>query len=192
LVHWLPFLGRLPDCSKADLLEAAYEVGAATFFSTMPLWFLPFIGRFLFTSPPSLTEALATGGLFIYCAALAGPLVYIITKKYGSFYTEDQSGKRFNLSISFPYGGAFLCTLVVICVVSGFAFTILSNPSLTQSPISAVINQSGSISLSWFAFWICTVLLYCVTAYRNMLENVSKRQGAQEGAFYDQWMDEKK
>jgi hypothetical protein len=180
------------DCSASDLMNALYEVSSATFFATMPLWFLPTIGRFFFAGPTSLSDALKTGELFIYSAALSGPLVYIITKRYGEFSPwKKPGGPSFPLTISFPYGGLFVTFSAVMCIVSGFAFAILQNPVFETEADLARFNPSGIISLSTWCFWLSTAVLYCVTAYKNMLEQAGRAAAGEEDKFVDAWLEQK-
>lgn len=140
-----------------------------------------------------LSDGVKTGELFIYSAALAGPLVYIITKKYGSFSTDfgRSGGPVLPITISFPYGGLFVGISVFMCIISGFTFTILKNPAFSTPDDLARINFDGIITLSWILFILSSIILYCVTAYKNMLENVSRSQPAQEREFLADWLGHK-
>ena len=190
--QWVPLIGRLPDCSAADLWQAALEVIASTFFATMPLWFLPLLGRYLFKENPSLHDAAKSGELFIYAAALSGPLVYIITKKYGSLTPVGRAdGSHFPVTISFPYGGLFVIIAAILCIISGFAFTILRNPAFATVEDVGRLNTDGIATLSWAAFWVSTGILFCVSAYRNLLENVARAQPTQEEEFVADWLGNK-
>lgn len=190
----IPLLGSLPDCSRENLRDAFYEVSAATIFATMPLWFLPIIGKYLFTNPISIDEGIKTGELFIYSAALSGPLVYVIMKRYGDFTTDINKWSRKNLplTIQFPYGGWFVGISLIMCILSGFAFSFLKNPIFTRPEDITRINFAGIIELSWISFFVSTLVLFCVTAYKNMLENIAREsQPRQEDEFYNRWMGEK-
>ena len=126
-IRWLPVVGRLVDCSYENLRLAFYEVFATILFATTPIWLLPTVTPLFLNVPLSLQQTISTGELFIYSAALAGPLAYIITKRYGSleFPTE---GRSISLTISFPYGGAFVIFCIVMCMISCVAFTVLRLP----------------------------------------------------------------
>jgi hypothetical protein len=144
----------------------------------------------LFTTTASINDAVKTGELFIYAAALSGPLVYVITKRYGTFSMDYGVRKlhKYPLSISFPYGGLFVGIALIMCIISGFTFTVLKNPSFSTPEDLKRINFDGIIALSWLSFVVSTIILFCVTAYRNMLDNMSKgSQRKQEEDFFDEW-----
>ena len=170
------------------------EFLTTTFFATMPLWFLPTIGRLMFNQEVPFEEAVKSGELFVYSAALAGPLIYTITKRYGNFSTNfgRSEGRMFSLSISFPYGIISLAIAGIACVLSGFAFTFLKNPAFTNPHDLSRLNFRGIVILSWVIFLALNLVLFCVTAYRNMLDDVSRSNVGQEDEFLQRWIENKK
>jgi hypothetical protein len=191
IVGWFrfaPFVGRLPECSGSDLKEAGTEVLVATVFSTMPLWLLPVLSAVLFVHPVSGYEAIRSGELFLFSAALVGPLVYIISKNYGE--RHDNGSVRVPLlhySIRFPYGQGFIYACVAICLISSFAFIVLRNPLFSDTNLSRVINYDGVIGLSWATFVSATIIFYCATAYRNGIDNIVRVMPSQEEDFVREW-----
>lgn len=183
----VPFVGRLTECSSADIREAATEVVVATAFSTMPLWLLPFLSAILFVNPVTPYEAVRTGELFLFSTALVGPLVYIISKNYGEKSQNDQSSGFLRYSIKFPYGQGFVFFCVATCLVSSFAFIVLRNPLFKESEISKIVNYAGVVTLSWVCFILATIIFFCATAYRNSLDNIARVMPEQERDFIRQW-----
>jgi ABC-type antimicrobial peptide transport system permease subunit len=184
-VHYIPFIGRLPDCSGKDLVQAAIEVGIATLFSTMPLWFLRVVGPMFLKSTPA-SDAMQTGELFLFSTTLVGPLVYIITKNYGEI---DHTGQHSLLSyrISFPYGFLFVLFSVLMCLTSSVAFTILRNPLFDKSQLDSIINYDSVINVSWWIFWLSILIFFCATAYRNSIEHIGETMRGSERDFAREW-----
>src|SRR5687768_7451751 len=85
--YLIPFSREFHKCSRSDFRQAWVELCITTFFSTMPLWIMPVLGPIIFQTDISFVEHLLStirgGELFVYCAALLGPLIYIITRRYG-------------------------------------------------------------------------------------------------------------
>lgn len=86
-LYLVPFTYEFHKCSFDDFREAWIELLVMTFFSTMPLWIMAILGPVIFQTDISFTDQLLStisgGELFVYCAALIGPLIYIITRRYG-------------------------------------------------------------------------------------------------------------
>jgi hypothetical protein len=91
----IPFSRDFQKCTGRDFREAWIELCVTTFFSTMPLWIMPLLGPIIFKTDVSFADhALSTikgGELFVYCAALLGPLIYIITRRYGESSIQTAS-----------------------------------------------------------------------------------------------------
>lgn len=191
-LRFVPFLGRLNECSGSDLKEAGTEVVVATIFSTMPLWLLPVLSAILFVHPVTGYEAIRTGELFLFSTALVGPLAYIISKNYGERHGDNAAKvPLLNYSIRFPYGPGFILACVAISLISSIAFIVLRNPFFSETDLSKVINYNGVIELSWGTFISATMLFFCATAYRNGLDNVVRVMPTQEQEFVKEWEERK-
>ena len=188
----LPVFGRLIDCSTEQLSSALQEVVLTILFATIPVWFIPMISWFIFTDPPNYFSFIKTGELFIYSAAFAGPLVYIISKRYGKFSLDKSRTHRFPLTISFPYGGLFIFFATGICLICGFSFALLKTTKIESTFNSIGLNEHGIVYFSTLCFGLTVMVLYCVTAYRNMLEDVGRTIPDQEGAFVAEWLSRKR
>lgn len=189
----IPLLGRLNEVPRAGLQQALYETLTTILFATMPFWILPVLGSFMFTPKPTFGEAFKNGEGLVYAAVLLGPLFYVLTKRYGRWALRraDRARNANALSMSFPYGTAFVAITALTCVISGFAFALLRR-GLTSSDI----NRSGIETLSWILVIGATAIFFLITAYRNMLddlaanraESVIEEQPRGEDAFLGKWL----
>jgi hypothetical protein len=184
----IPFSREFRKCSLTDFREAGSETAITTFFSTMPLWIMPILGPVIFQSEIDFTDHLKStiqgGELFVYCAALLGPLVYIITRKYGEIRKSDGT---FNLAISFPHGLAFILFSVLICIIAGFAFSLMKNPALITQSTAFKLNHSG---IFWLSIALYLLSLYCffsASVYRNAMSGFVKSGHADEDSFAEAW-----
>lgn len=189
IFKYIPFVGRLPDCSGKDLWEAFLEVGIATAFSTMPIWLMQLIGPMFFRIDIP-EKSIQTGELYLFSAALVGPLIYIITKNYGE-RDEGSRNKFLMYKISFPYGSGFVFYSVAICVLSSIAFTVLRNPVFGEAELSKIINYPGVVYFSWWTFWISIIVFFCATAYKNSIENIGDALRGNERQFANEWNSQK-
>lgn len=177
LFRLLPFCGQYHLCNRKDFSEAAVELLITTIFSSMPLWILPLIGPLILKTNVSYREhlfALVGGGeLLVYCAALAGPLIYIITRRYGEgLGLGGSSGtsriaNKFGLAIAFPHGTAFVFFSAMICIVAGITFSLMKNPGISNDVTK--LNLDG---IFWTSIALYLFSLYCffwASAYRNAM-----------------------
>jgi hypothetical protein len=187
---WRTFLlvtlsSEFHKCSPRDLKEATTELLVTTVFSTMPLWIMPLLGPLIFTTKVSFVEHLVGtingGELFVYCAALVGPLVYIITRRYGEISRDNN---RFSFTIAFPNGIGFVLASAVICIFAGFAFSLMRNPIFDlHAPDAVSFNTRG---IFWTSIVLYLISLYCVfsaSAYRNALSEFVRDGSNDEAAF---------
>lgn len=200
-LRWLaarvPLVGRLNEVGGDGLKQAAYETLTTLLFATMPFWILPTLGHFLFQPPPSFNEAFQRGEGLVFAAGLLGPLVYIITKRYGRFNLRFLSANvpSSPLSMSFPYGGLFVTITALTCAIAGFAFALLNRPNVAADGI----NHEGLISLSWIIMVGASAIFFLVTAYRNLLDEIEREkaervvdeQPRQERNFVAAWLEAK-
>jgi hypothetical protein len=190
----IPLFGRLAEVGMEGLKQAAFETLTTLLFATMPFWMLPALGRFLFPQPPKFDEALQKGEGLVFAAVLLGPLVYVITKRYGRFnlrFLASNAPAR-PLSMSFPYGGVFVTITALTCAIAGFAFAMTN-----RRPASAGgLNQDGLLNLSWLLMIGAAAIFFLVTAYRNLLDDLERNnadrvveeQPRQERDFLASWL----
>jgi hypothetical protein len=194
-----PLVGRLWEVPPEALKEARKEVLSSTFYSTMPFWF-PVVGMLVFTGAPGIWDLMVDGGLLIYAAAILGPLGYIVTKRHGHFKVPseiDDNEENASLSYRFPAMQETFYFASVVCILSGVVLTArrFAPPGSPQN----LINDAGVAALSVVVALAATFLLFCVTAYRNMIEAIERRHSdlissslkdATDTAF-SEWLDRK-
>jgi hypothetical protein len=197
LCRRIPFVGRLGEVSRESCKQAFFETITTTLFATMPFWVLPTLGYFIFQPRPSFNDTLRHGEGLIYASVLLGPLVYVITRRYGRFnlvFTEKKTLAS-TLSMSFPYGGSFVIVTALTCAIAGFSFAELQRTSSTDPGL----NQHGVAFLSWILMFGATGIFFLVAAYGNMLDDIEKNktemvveeQPRQEDAFLSGWLGSK-
>lgn len=189
-----PLVGRLSEVGTHGLKQAAFETVTTLLFATMPFWVLPALGHFLFTPKPKMDEAFQKGEGLVFAAVLLGPLVYVITKRYGRFNLRFPSSEAplSPLSMSFPYGGLFVTITALTCAIAGFAFALLNRPTNGTDGL----DRSGLIHLSWFLMLGASAIFFLVTAYRNLLDEIERdkadkvveEQPRQERDFLNSWL----
>lgn len=81
----LPIYGALWDVRPDSRKDAAKELSAATVFSLFPIWLYPAI-LLLFNKPfwETARSCVESGELYLYSAALLGPLIYSVSKPYAA------------------------------------------------------------------------------------------------------------
>ncbi|WP_316159085.1 MULTISPECIES: hypothetical protein [unclassified Bradyrhizobium] len=188
LLYLIPFSRDFPKCSRGDLREAWAELCITTIFTTMPLWIMPLLGPIIFQTDVSffghVEKTIDEGELFIYSAALLGPLIFIITRKYG----EIGSGpNKFSLVIAFPHGLAFVLFSAVICVFAGFAFSLMKNPVLSSHESGIKFNLSGVFWASVFTYLFSLYCFFAASAYRNAMTDFVKSARLDEDTFATEW-----
>ncbi|MFO1097396.1 MAG: hypothetical protein U1E81_03740 [Xanthobacteraceae bacterium] len=185
IVH---FIREYNKCSRADFKEAAMELLITTFFSTMPLWIAPLIGPMMFNTEFSYLDHLFStikgGELYVYCAALIGPLVYIITRKYGEI---SRVNSRFTIVVAFPHGASFIIFSALICIFSGFSFSLLRNPALSLSIPSTNFNLTGIFWSSIILYLFSLFCFFSASAYRNAMAGFVRDSRTEEDQFAVAW-----
>lgn len=186
--YLLPFSREFHKCSTDDFKEAWIELLVMTFFSTMPLWIMAIIGPIIFTTTISFSDQLLStingGELFVYCAALIGPLIYIITRRYGETAHDEE---RFSVVIAFPHGLTFVLFSALICVLAGIIFSLMKNPILASQEEAIKFNQSGIFWSSIAVYIFSLYCFFCASAYRNAMSGFMDAASTDEDKFADAW-----
>lgn len=192
----LPLVGRLKEVPAEALREAWAEIWTTTVFAAMPFWF-PLVGLIILTNPPDLLEGIRNGELLIYAATLVGPLAYIITKRYGKFVAKGMEAGEPDVPLTYPFPNGRLAVTIamVICIISGIVITLQKLQASEALKGIKLINGAGLAISSIILFIVSTILLFCVSAYRNFMEllsqdhshRISRAQQEDEKALADQW-----
>lgn len=201
----VPFCGKFHLCSRNDFKEAGIELLITTVVSSMPLWLLPLLGPVILNTNVGFTEQLfetITGGeLLVFCAALAGPLIYVISRRYGETRSQDSGASgtsklanKIGFAIAFPHGTEFIFFSAMICVVSGVAFSLMKHPSIHD------VKQLNLNGIFWVSIGMYVFSLYCffwASAYRNAIapflagdavgQDAVSQGGIEEDAFALEW-----
>lgn len=131
-----------------------------------------------------LLSTITGGELFVYCAALIGPLIYIITRRYGE---ASRGQDRFSVVIAFPHGLAFVLFSALICVFAGIIFSLMKNPVLASHEQVIRFNLSG---IFWSSLGLYIFSLYCffsASAYRNAMAGFMSDVHTEEDTFALAW-----
>jgi hypothetical protein len=131
-------------------------------------------------------------GIIHIFVRFAGPLIYVITKRYGTFSLTRSPRHRFPLTISFPYGGLFVSFATGLCLICGFSFAILRAKGSDDSTGALTVNENGIVYFSTVCFLLTSIMLFCVIAYRNLLDEAGRSMPAQEEDFVSEWLMTKK
>lgn len=193
----IPLVGRLGEVSTESCRQALSETITTTLFATVPFWLLPVLGYFIFRPRPLFTDTLRHGEGLIYASVLLGPLVYVITRRYGRFNLVFSEKKTVAspLTMSFPYGGTFVIVTAFTCLIAGVSFALLQR----TGPIDPGLYQQGVGLLSCILIFGATLIFFLVAAYSNMLDDLEKNttemvveeQPRQEDEFVSGWLGSK-
>ena len=189
VLYFIPFAHDFHKCSYKDFREAGAEALITTFFSTMPLWIMPVLGPIIFSTEASFVDHLLGtirgGELFVYCAALVGPLIYIITRRYGEI---SQNRNQFSFTIQFPHGVAFVLFSALICIFAGFAFSLMKNPVFVPTTETSLkFNPHGIFWASTFIYGLSLYCIFAASAYRNAMTGFVRDNRTDEEVFSKQW-----
>ena len=191
LLTQIPIYGLLLNSSSGSLRAALNDLFITTLFSLLPLWFYPIIARLGFGTPFwSTVKSFVNGGeLFIYSAALVGPLIYSITKKYGD-NAEDNAETGVGVfpkiwSIQFPYGTLFVLISILVCCFAAIFFGIMRVNSSANLPIQPDEDMLFVVSGVFYIFTLSC--FFCVSVYRLNLENTPRAFGRDTRNLMDQW-----
>jgi hypothetical protein len=189
-------LKRLQEVPDDALREARAEIVTTTIFAAMPFWF-PIVGYIILVQPPALLDSVRNGELLIYAATLVGPLAYIITKRYGRYVAPkaEPGEPETPLSYPFPEGRTSVTFAMVICIISGVVITLQKIQTLPELKNIQLINTTGLAISSVILLVVATILLFCVSAYRNFIEmlaqdhsdKINRSQQHQEDAMAAEW-----
>lgn len=196
VVGRLPLVNRLKEVPPEALREAGAEIGITTLFAAMPFWF-PVVGRIFLQDPPDIFEGFTNGELLIYAATLVGPLAYIVTKRYGKYVAPSDTEEQEDVPLSYPFpNGRLSVTLaMVICIISGVVITLTRIQGTDALKGIKLLDPTGLAISSVVLFLVSTLLLFCVSAYRNFMEllaqshstKISRAQSDEEEAMAEAW-----
>lgn len=173
------------------LWEACVETTYTIVAATLPIWFIPIISIFIFNTEVGPLEHIflyvSSGELFLYSAALIGPMLYMITANYGSLEKNSDLPLIRKWVVEFPKGKTLIGVISLTILVCGFAFPLLKLSDI--GIIEANLNMSGIMNASIFVFLFTIFCFVVVAYYRISLMNPVEINRSQEDAFALEWRD---
>jgi uncharacterized membrane protein len=185
MAHSYPLIKDFKNCSRDDFVEAAKELFVLIVFAGMPVW-LGLIFSVLSKADKATTifflEFLASGESLLISAALVGPLIYVITRKYGDLPEA--------FTIRFPQGWLFVVLIAIICVIAAatFGFDRVFRQAATDHGRSSVFDESSIRMFSLCTLFISVAIVYLVSVLRNYLDRGAPAiMRSDTQSFLDQW-----
>lgn len=195
LVSHVPIYGQLLNSSRKAMISAAKELFVATIFSLFPIWFYPLILWIIADRPlwDTLRSFAAGGELYLYSAALLGPWLYAMHKRYGGSEAEDNldestsetHGFPRSWSIQFPYGTSFSVVAVLIACTTAFLFGLLRTS--TPPALAFEADEGTTLWVSGTIYFISLSCMFCILVYRLNLESVRERFGQDTEELRKEW-----
>lgn len=152
LVRRVPIVGHAFQCSPREHWRTLGEVVTGLFWSMLPIWigtFTAFVKGTVFDWQhvhKAFSGTVVGGELFIYAAALLGPIFWII------HHNPPGAGE-------FPSSAAHAFLVYVITVFAALSFEMQRSGQISE-PL--VLH-----SLAVWSFWAAIVLIYLATLYHN-------------------------
>lgn len=167
MAHSYPLIKDFRNCTRADFAEAAKELAVLIVFAGMPVW-LGFVISALSKGEKSVSmfvlDFLASGEAFLISAALVGPLIYVITRKFGDLPEA--------LTIRFPQGWLFVVVIVVICIIAAalFGFDRVFKQKSAEGSLSSMFDEHAMQIFSFFVLFLSISVVYLIGVLRNYLD----------------------
>ena len=191
MISKVPIYGPLTTSSGAAVRASTVELATTTIFSVFPLWFYPIVTKLVYNDPllKNMLAFVSSGEFFLYSAAIVGPLIFLITKRYGEFEPADDRTEGFprKLTIQFPSGYSFIISSILICIFSAFLYGLIR----TDDSVSGTsLSDPDTRNLFWASVGIYVFslsCLFCANVYRINLENTPNRFGKDTRRLLDDW-----
>lgn len=192
-VENLPIFRELFLARTESRKGAAKELSAATFLSLLPIWLYPLLMSFTDQSVgEAVWSCVERGELYLYSAALMGPLIYSVSKRYDANGDEvagasesERGGFPKTLSLQFPYRGLFSFIAIMVCILAASVFALLR--ASADGLFAPDLNEETVIGWSVFMYVLTLACMFCVLVYRLDLEQTSNRFGDDEEELSAQW-----
>lgn len=184
----IPVVRDLAQCRREDHVEALKEVFATMLLALLPVW----LGAAVLFLIPKVSvahyvgEFMSSGEALLVSAALVGPSIYIITKKYGELPNR--------LTLHFPQGWFLVLLSFVLCIVITAVFAlqriysqVVVNHTPNAGPAS-LFDAPSMQGLSGVMLFIGIGCLYVVTVFRNFVEGgASSEMRSDTAEFLRRW-----
>jgi hypothetical protein len=167
MAHSYPLVRDFRNCTRDDFTEAAKELLVLIVFAGMPIWLglmISAVSKGDKTVSSFLHEFFASGDALLISAALVGPLIYVITRKYGDLPES--------LTIRFPQGWLFVVIITIICIIAAalFGFDRVFKPDPGGGGRSSVFDEKSMRAFSFGVLFLSISIVYLVGVLRNYLE----------------------
>jgi hypothetical protein len=106
---------------------------------------------------------MTSGEMLLISCAIIGPLLYVISKRYGNL--EDP------LTLRFPYSLAFSLVIITIWFISGGVFTAKKLGSIYVD-LADILDNGAMWNLSAAITLAAILTLYCATVFRNYMDRI--------------------
>jgi hypothetical protein len=158
-------LGRIGECSTEDFRQAAFEVLIICFSAFIPLW--AGLGVFSLIRRPGAVSTYAmsfmtSGEMLLIACAIIGPLVYILTRKYGNL--------RDPLTLRFPYSMGFSIIILIIWFAAGGVFVVNKLGELYN--VANIFDETAMWNLSTWISIASVAILFIATVLRNYMDRM--------------------
>lgn len=186
LFRKLPLVGELLSADRRHVGSATKEFLWTTAAATLPLWLYPFASTFIFSSGPSFQTgvlgSVAKGDLYLYSAAIVGPLMFALTTNYAEWNSANTTAPRIGrLTFLFPYGTWFLVISLIIAVLSALAFGVIRYRE--EGQIIADLNADALVYVSVIMYLCANVCWFLVSVYKNALVDTAASTTSDERNF---------
>ena len=191
----LPIYGALGSVRSDSRKAAATELAVAALFSLLPIWLYPLL--MLFTDQPfweTVRSCVERGELYLYSAALLGPLIYSVSKRYGTNADDvadssasERRGFPIVVSLRFPYEGLFSVIAILVCCFAAAVFALVR--ASKDGLFVPNLNEGSVLGASVVLYLFTLSCMFCVSVYRLALEEIPHRfeDGTEE--LTKQWRD---
>jgi hypothetical protein len=182
MINGVPFFRDLKRCRSKDHVEAAKEVVSTFVLAIIPVW----LGAFLMMLIPKASalhyvqEFLTSGEALLVSAALIGPSIYVITKKYGELPKS--------LTIHFPQGWFLIIVLLVICMMASAVFGVQRGYNQIMPAQPDLFDPKLMQELSVTVLFGTLATFYFVTVFKNFAEDgASSEMHSETESFLEEW-----
>jgi hypothetical protein len=179
----VPLLRDLQRCRRQDYAEAAKEVIGTVLLGILPVW----LGAGLIMLIPRASvlhyigEFFSSGEALLVSAALIGPSIYIITKKYGELPKS--------LTLHFPQGWFLIVLWLSICMIITAIFGLQRIPPQVWPDLKEPLFDVPLMQRLSIAILVVTIAsLYVVTVFKNFAEEgASAEMHSDTADFLKEW-----
>lgn len=182
----IPLVGELLSTERRHVFIAGKEFLWTTAAATLPIWFYPLASSWIFRDGPSFGDgvlnSISQGDLYLYSAAIVGPLMFALTTNYAEWNSENTTAPRIGqLTFLFPYGTWFLVISLFIAIFSALFFGFIRYKS--AGLITADLNFEVLIPVSVAMYLLANACWYLVSIYKNALVDAAASTSSDEREF---------